>query len=301
MSHVSPPQYGNLEDTVGNTPLVRLQRLPGVGSGVVLAKLEGNNPAGSVKDRPAFSMIAAAEDAGLLNADSELIEATSGNTGIALAAAAAVRGYRITLVMPAGASRERLLTMQAYGAKVVETDKERGIEYARDVAEEIAATTGAIRLDQFANPGNPAAHAAATGPEIWEQTKGTVTHFVSAMGTTGTITGTSRFLKSKSADVQIVGVQPAPGSQIPGIRAWSPEYVPAIFDRSAVDDIREVTRDRAVETARQLARAEGLLAGMSTGGAAAIALDIAAENPDATVVFVACDRGDRYLTTDLFG
>lgn len=216
-----------------------------------------------------------------------------------MAAAAAVKGYAITLVLPEGSSRERTLSMRAYGATVIETDRERGMERARDVAEEIAASTGAVRLDQFANPGNPAAHVASTGPEIWEQTAGTVTHVVSAMGTTGTITGASRSLKELSDGVRIVGVQPAPGSQIPGIRAWSPQYLPAIFDPSAVDEIRTVTRERAVEVTRAGPRG-GLVLGMSSGGAAAIALDLAAEDPDATVVFIAPDRGDRYLSTDLF-
>lgn len=300
MSAPPPPTYPTVADVVGNTPLVRLQRLPREGGGLVLAKLEGGNPAGSVKDRPAFAMIADAERAGVLRPGIALVEATSGNTGIALAAAAAVKGYAITLVLPEGSSRERTLSMRAYGATVIETDRERGMEHARDVAEEIAASTGAVRLDQFANPGNPAAHVASTGPEIWEQTAGTVTHVVSAMGTTGTITGASRSLKALSDAVRIVGVQPAPGSQIPGIRAWSPQYLPAIFDPSAVDEIRTVTRERAVEVTRALAREEGLLLGMSSGGAAAIALDLAAEDSDATVVFIAPDRGDRYLSTDLF-
>jgi len=294
------PAYPSLADLVGSTPLARLQRLPGPGAGIVLAKLEGDNPAGSVKDRPALSMIQAAEADGRIAPGDTLVEATSGNTGIALAAIAAIKGYRMVLVMPAGSSRERVLTMRAYGAEVVETDAALGMEHARDTAERLEAERGAVRLDQFANPANPRAHEERTGPEIWEQTAGTVTHVVSAMGTTGTITGMSRALKALSADVTVIGAQPEPGSQIPGIRAWPPEYVPAIFDPTHIDEVCEVSRDRAAETTRALAREEGMLVGMSTGGAAAIALDVARDNPGSTVVFIACDRGDRYLSTDLF-
>lgn len=297
-----PHRYATIESVVGNTPLVRLQRLTaGDGGSLVLAKLEGNNPAGSVKDRPAFAMIAAAEASGALAPGATLVEATSGNTGIALAAAAAVKGYRMILVMPAGSSRERFLTMQAYGAEIVETDQALGIEHARDVAELIAADRPALRLDQFANPANPGAHQASTGPELWEQTGGTLTHVVASMGTTGTITGLSRSLKARSSGVQIIGVQPEPGASIPGIRAWSPEYLPAIYDPSSFDEIRTVSRERAVSSVRALARHEGLLLGMSSGGAAAIALDVARTNPGATVAFIACDRGERYLSTGLFG
>ncbi|WP_430867155.1 cysteine synthase CysM [Demequina aurantiaca] len=296
-----PGRYATVESVVGNTPLVRLQRLAsGDGGSLVLAKLEGNNPAGSVKDRPAFAMIAAAEASGALLPGATLVEATSGNTGIALAAAAAVKGYRMILVMPAGSSRERFSTMRAYGAEIVETEQELGIEHARDVAEAIATERSALRLDQFANPANPAAHEATTGPELWEQTGGTLTHVVSSMGTTGTITGLSRSLKRLSTAVQVIGVQPAPGSQIAGIRAWSPGYLPAIYDPTHIDEIREVTRERAIATTRELARLEGLLLGVSSGGAAAIALDIARENAGATVAFIACDRGDRYLSTGMF-
>jgi cysteine synthase B len=296
-----PSRYPTVESVVGDTPLVRLQRLAaGDGGSIVLAKLEGNNPAGSVKDRPAFAMIAAAESSGLLAPGATLVEATSGNTGIALAAAAAVKGYRMILVMPAGSSRERFSTMRAFGAEIVETDQALGIEHARDVAESIAAERSALRLDQFANPANPASHAASTGPELWRQTEGTITHVVSSMGTTGTITGLSKSLKEFSSGVVVIGVQPAPGANIPGIRAWSPGYLPAIYDPTRIDDIRTVTRERAIRTTRDLARHEGLLLGMSSGGAAAIALDVASENVGATVAFIACDRGDRYLSTGLF-
>ncbi|WP_061964323.1 cysteine synthase CysM [Demequina aurantiaca] len=296
-----PSRYATVESVVGNTPLVRLQRLPaGDGGSLVLAKLEGDNPAGSVKDRPAFAMIAAAEASGVLAPGATLVEATSGNTGIALAAAAAVKGYRMILVMPAGSSRERFSTMRAYGAEIVETDQDLGIEHARDVAEAIATERSALRLDQFANPANPAVHEATTGPELWQQTGGTLTHVVSSMGTTGTITGLSKALKGLSPAVTVIGVQPAPGSQIAGIRAWSPGYLPAIYDPTNIDEIRTVSQERAVATTRDLARHEGLLLGVSSGGAAAIALDIARENSGSTVAFIACDRGDRYLSTGIF-
>lgn len=286
---------------MGATPLVRLQRLAGrAGGSLVLAKLEGNNPAGSVKDRPAFAMIAAAQSQGLVQPGGTLVEATSGNTGIALAAAAAVKGYRMVLVLPAGSSQERYAAMRAYGAEVVQTDQDLGMEHARDVAQTIATERSALLLNQFANPANPASHAAATGPELWQQTGGTLTHVVSAMGTTGTITGLAQSLKGYSADVTVIGVQPAPGAQIPGIRAWSPEYVPTIYDPTHIDEIRTVSRARAVSTTRDLARHEGLLLGMSSGGAAAIALDVAHQSAGATVAFIACDRGDRYLSTGLF-
>ncbi|MDN4475739.1 cysteine synthase CysM [Demequina sp. SYSU T00192] len=297
---VTPYAPPTIADLVGRTPVVRLQRLPVDGGGMVLAKLEGDNPAGSVKDRPAFSMIAAAEQDGRIAPGATLVEATSGNTGIALAAAAAVKGYRMILVMPAGSSRERSLSMTAYGAEVVETDKEGGMELARDTAEQISRDTGAVRLDQFANPANPRAHELATGPEIWEQTQGTVTHVVSSMGTTGTVTGLSRGLHAIAPRVRVIGIQPAPGAAIPGIRAWPPEYLPRVFDPTHIAEVRTVTQERAVETTRALARREGLLVGMSSGGAAAIALEIAAEEPGSTVVFIACDRGDRYLSTPLF-
>ncbi|WP_062462226.1 cysteine synthase CysM [Demequina soli] len=293
----APP---TLAELVGRTPIVRLQRLPVAGGGMVLAKLEGDNPAGSVKDRPAFSMIDAAERDGRIVPGATLVEATSGNTGIALAAAAAVKGYRMVLVMPAGSSRERALSMTAYGAEVVETDAAGGMELARDTAERIAAETGAVRLDQFSNPANPRAHEVGTGPEIWEQTRGTVTHVVSSMGTTGTVTGLSRGLHALAPHVRVVGVQPADGARIPGIRAWPAEYLPRVYDPTHIAEVRTVTEERAVATTRALARREGLLVGMSSGGAAAIALEIAAEEPGSTVVFIACDRGDRYLSTRLF-
>ncbi len=296
----TPVTYPTLEEVVGATPLVRLQRLAPANGSVVLAKLEGNNPAGSVKDRPAFGMLADAEQTGRLRPGGTLVEATSGNTGIALAAAAAAKDYRMVLVMPAGSSRERLGAMRAYGAEVIETPRELGMEHARDVAQQYAADHAALRLDQFANPANPASHYATTGVEIWEQTRATVTHVVSAMGTTGTITGVSRVLKERSDTVAVVGVQPEEGSQIPGIRAWSREYLPSIYDPTHIDEIRRVSAARATEMTRSLAAREGLLVGMSTGGAAAIALDLAGEFPGSTVVFIACDRGDRYLSTSLF-
>jgi cysteine synthase B len=291
--------FPTLADIIGNTPVVRLARLAPP-TATVLVKLEGANPAGSVKDRPAFAMIADAEAAGRIAPGDLLVEATSGNTGIALAAAAAAFGYRMVLVMPESASRERIALMAAYGARVVTTPEDVGMEGARDAADQIAADEGAVQLDQFANPSNPAAHFRATAHEVWEQSKGRVTHFVSSMGTTGTITGVSRALKELSPAVRIIGVQPGPGESVPGIRAWPPEYVPSIFDPSALDETREVTAARAYETTRDLARREGLALGPSSGGAIAIALDVAAENPGSVVVVIAPDRADRYLSTDLF-
>ncbi len=292
-------EFPTIDQIVGNTPVVRLQRLAPAGA-TVLAKLEGNNPAGSVKDRPAFSMIAAAEREGRIGPGAVIVEATSGNTGIALAAAAAVLGYHFILVIPEGSSRERLDTMRAYGAEVVETPKDQGMEHARDVAAEIERDRGAVRLDQFSNPANPASHVDATAREIWEQTDGRVTHVVCTMGTTGTVTGVSRGMAALAPHVQVWGVQPAPGASIPGIRAWPQEYLPAIFDDTHMAGVRTVTGERAVETARELARREGLLLGLSAGGAAAVAIDLAAENPGSVVVFVAPDRGDRYLSTGVF-
>ena len=295
---VSEP-FPTIDQIVGNTPVVRLQRLAPPRS-TVLAKLEGGNPAGSVKDRAAFSMIAAAERDGLIHPGSVIVEATSGNTGIALAAAAAVLGYSMVLVIPEGSSQERLDAMRAYGAEVVETERARGIEFARDTASDIERSRPAVRLDQFANPANPAAHYETTAREIWEQTAHRVTHVVCAMGTTGTITGISRAFAELSPSVEVIGVQPGPGESIPGIRAWPDEYLPAIFDGTHISAVRTVTSARAIETTRALARLEGLLLGLSSGGAAAIAIDVATESPGSVVVFIAPDRGDRYMSTGVF-
>jgi len=292
--------FNTVDQLVGNTPLVRLRRLAPEHA-IVLAKLEGNNPAGSVKDRPAFAMIAAAERDRRITPGSVIVEATSGNTGIALAAAAAAFGYHLVLVIPAGSSRERADAMRAYGAEVVETDRERGMEYARDVADQIERDRPAVQLDQFSNPANPRSHYDTTAREIWEQTAHTVTHVVCAMGTTGTVTGTSQAFAEFAPHVAVVGVQPAPGESIPGIRAWPPEYMPAVYDDSAIAEVRTVSSERAIGTARELARREGLLLGPSSGGAAAVAIDLANENPDSVVVFIAPDRGDRYLSTGVFG
>ena len=293
-----------MEDVIGGTPLVRLQRLPGLENerrgNVLLAKLEGNNPAGSVKDRPAISMIRGAEERGEISPGDTLLEATSGNTGIGLAMAAAISGYPLVIVMPEDASTERIQTMKAYGADLVLTSAEGGMEEARDVVTRMEREGRGRVLDQFGNPDNPRAHEEGTGPELWHQTDGRITHFVSAMGTTGTITGVSRFLKSRNPGVQIVGAQPAEGSKIPGIRAWPPEYVPKIFDPSAVDRTMEVTQADAEETARRLARQEGIFGGVSAAGACWTALQVAREVEGATIVFVVCDRGDRYLSSGVF-
>ena len=289
-----------LADAIGNTPLVRLQRLPGHTSNVLLAKLEGQNPAGSVKDRPALSMIVEAEKRGTIRPGDTLIEATSGNTGIALAMVAAIRGYRMTLVMPENQSEERVQTMRAYGAELVLTPKPGGMEAARDVAGRMRAEGKGITLDQFANPDNPLAHYRGTGPEIWRDTDGRITHFVSAMGTTGTIMGVSRFLKEKNAEVRIVGAQPEEGSSIPGIRKWPPAYLPKIFDPARVDRIENVSQADAEDTSRRLAREEGLFCGVSSGGACAVALRVSQRVENATIVFIVCDRGDRYLSTGVF-
>jgi len=289
-----------LSDTVGNTPLVKLQRMPGETSNVILAKLEGNNPAGSVKDRPALSMIVEAEKRGQIKPGDTLIEATSGNTGIALAMVAAMRGYRIVLVMPESQSAERVQTMRAYGAEIVLTPKAGGMEAARDIAERMRHEGKGLILDQFANPDNPLAHYLGTGPEIWRDTDGHITHFVSAMGTTGTIMGVSRFLKEKNPSIEIIGAQPEEGSQIPGIRKWPAAYLPKIFDARRVDRIEEVSQAVAEDTARRLAREEGIFGGVSSGGACAVALRVAEQMRDATIVFVVCDRGDRYLSTGVF-
>ena len=292
--------YKTIEETVGNTPLVQLQRMTAASGNVVLAKLEGNNPAGSVKDRPALSMVAQAEKRGTIKPGDTLIEATSGNTGIALAMAAAMRGFRMILVMPEHLSLERRQTMSAFGAEIVLTPKAGGMETARDVAERMRDDGKGIILDQFANPDNPLAHYEGTGPEIWRDTGGRITHFVSSMGTTGTIMGVSRYLKEQNQAIEIIGCQPDEGSQIPGIRKWPEAYMPKIFDRKRVDRIENVSQADAEATARRLAREEGIFVGISSGGACAVALRVADEVRHATIVFVACDRGDRYLSSGVF-
>ena len=289
-----------LEDFVGNTPLVRLKRLPGRSNNVVLAKLEGNNPAGSVKDRPALSMITEAEKRGAIKPGDTLIEATSGNTGIALAMVAAMRGYRMVLVMPESQTAERVQTMRAYGAELILTPKAGGMEAARDIAERMRAEGKGTILDQFANPDNPLSHYRGTGPEIWRDTDGRVTHFVSAMGTTGTIMGVSKFLKEQNHSIVIIGAQPEEGSQIPGIRKWPPAYLPKIFDASRVDRIEYVSQADAEDMARRLARDEGIFCGISAGGACVVALRLSREVENATIVFIICDRGDRYFSTGVF-
>ena len=292
--------YPTLADAVGNTPLVRLARLPGATSNVVLAKLEGNNPAGSVKDRPALSMIVEAEKRGTIKPGDTLIEATSGNTGIALAMVAAVRGYRMVLVMPESQTAERVQTMRAYGAELVLTPKSGGMEAARDIALRMRDEGKGKILDQFANPDNALAHYRGTGPEIWRDTQGRVTHFVSAMGTTGTIMGVSRFLKEQNPSIEIVGAQPEEGATIPGIRKWPPAYTPKIFDASRVDRTENVSQADAENMARRLAHDEGIFCGISSGGACAIALRVSQRVENATIVFIVCDRGDRYLSTGVF-
>ena len=289
-----------VENYVGNTPLVKLKIMVLPNDGNVFLKLEGNNPAGSVKDRPALSMIKRAQEKGKIKPGDTLIEATSGNTGIALAMASAVMGYKMILVMPENQSVERRQTMQAYGAKLVLTSQEGSMELARDTAEKMQSEGRGIILDQFANPDNPLAHYEGTGPEIWNATQKKITHFVSSMGTTGTIVGTSRYLKEQNQDIQIIGVQPEDGSQIPGIRKWPIEYVPKIFTNENIDEIRYVTQQNAEETARDLAKIEGIFSGASTGGALFVAMKLAKENPEANIVSIACDRGDRYLSTGLF-
>jgi len=304
MSNGSKIMYKTLEDFVGGTPLVRLKRLPGAvveaRGNVVLAKLEGNNPAGSVKDRPALSMIRHAERRGDIKPGDTLIEATSGNTGIALAMAAAMGGYRMLLVMPENQTMERRQTMRAFGAELVLTPKDGGMELARDVAEKMRNEGRGIILDQFANLDNPLAHYEGTGPEIWRDTQGRVTHFVSSMGTTGTIMGVSRYLKEQNQGVCIVGCQPEQGSQIPGIRKWPEAYLPKIFDRSRVDRVESVSQSDAEEMTRRLACEEGIFAGISSGGAVSVALRLAREVENATIVTIICDRGDRYLSTGVF-
>ena len=292
--------YPTIEDTVGNTPLVHLQRLPGQTSNVLLAKLEGNNPAGSVKDRPALSMVVEAEKRGTIKPGDTLIEATSGNTGIALAMAAAMRGYKMVLVMPEHLSLERRQTMRAFGAEIVLTPKAGGMETARDVAERMRAEGKGIILDQFANPDNPLSHYKGTGPEIWRDTEGRITHFVSSMGTTGTIMGAGKFLKEQNPAIQILGCQPEEGSQIPGIRKWPEAYLPKIYDARRVDRLMYVSQADAEDMARRLAAEEGMFVGISSGGACAVALRVAREVENATIVFIVCDRGDRYLSTGVF-
>ncbi len=296
--------YKTLEDAIGGTPLVQLQRLPGAHGAargnVILGKLEGNNPAGSVKDRPAISMIRRAEERGEIKPGDTLIEATSGNTGIALAMAAAMRGYRMVLIMPEDLSIERAQTMKAFGAELILTPRSGGMEYARDLAEQMQREGKGRVLDQFANADNPRVHYESTGPEIWADTQGRVTHFVSAMGTTGTITGVSHFLKEKNAGVRIIGAQPSEGSRIPGIRKWPQAYLPRIYDASSVDELVLVSQADAEHMARRLAREEGLFAGISAAGACWVALQLAQTVDHATIVFIVCDRGDRYLSTGVF-
>lgn len=296
--------YPTIEDAIGHTPLVALQRIGAKDNAargnVILGKLEGNNPAGSVKDRPALSMIRRAEERGEIKPGDTLIEATSGNTGIALAMAAAIKGYRMVLIMPEDLSVERAQTMKAFGAELVLTPKSGGMEYARDLADQMVAQGKGVVLDQFANPDNPRIHYETTGPELWEQTEGRITHFVSAMGTTGTITGVARFLREKNPAVRIVGAQPQEGSRIPGIRKWPEEYLPKIYEPQLVDELVLVSQDDAEDMARRLAREEGIFAGISAAGACWVAQQIAQREENATIVFVVCDRGDRYLSTGVF-
>ena len=297
-------KYPTIEDTIGNTPLVALQRIGAAGNAergnVILGKLEGNNPAGSVKDRPAISMIVRAQERGEIKPGDTLIEPTSGNTGIALAMAAAIRGYHMVLIMPEDLSIERAQTMKAYGAELILTPRSGGMEYARDLAEQMARDGKGRVLDQFANADNPRSHFESTGPELWQQTAGRITHFVSAMGTTGTITGVSRYLKQQNPAVRIIGAQPAEGSRIPGIRKWPEAYQPKIYDPSQVDELVLVSQADAEDMARKLARQEGVFAGISAAGAAWVALQLAQQVQGATIVFIVCDRGERYLSTGVF-
>ena len=304
MASATHPPYKTLEDVIGDTPLVQLQRLPGADitrrGNVILGKLEGNNPAGSVKDRPAMSMIRRAEERGDIKPGDTLIEATSGNTGIALAMAAAIRGYRMLLVMPEDLSIERAQTMKAFGAELILTPRSGGMEHARDLAEQLQRDGKGRVLDQFANQDNPRIHYETTGPEIWSDTAGRVTHFVSAMGTTGTITGVSRYLKEKNPAVRIIGAQPSEGSRIPGIRKWPEAYLPKIYDPEAVDELVYVSQADAEDMVRRMAREEGVFAGISAAGACWVALQLARTVENATIVFIVCDRGDRYLSTGVF-
>jgi cysteine synthase B len=300
----SHKSYPTIEDAIGKTPLVALQRIGAADNAqrgnVILGKLEGNNPAGSVKDRPALSMIQRAQERGDIKPGDTLIEATSGNTGIALAMAAAIKGYRMVLIMPEDLSIERAQTMKAFGAELILTPKSGGMEYARDLAERMQAEGKGRMLDQFANEDNPRIHYETTGPELWEQTQGRITHFVSAMGTTGTITGVSRFLKEKNPAIRIIGAQPSEGSRIPGIRKWPQEYLPKIYDASHVDELVYVSQDDAEEMCRRMAREEGIFAGISAAGACWVAMQVAQQVKNATVAFIVCDRGDRYLSTGVF-
>ncbi|MBH3359821.1 cysteine synthase CysM [Pseudomonas guariconensis] len=293
-------QYPTIADCVGNTPLVRLQRIAGETTNTLLLKLEGNNPAGSVKDRPALSMITRAELRGQIKPGDTLIEATSGNTGIALAMAAAIKGYKMILIMPDNSTAERKAAMTAYGAELILVTKEEGMEGARDLAEKLQAEGRGLVFDQFANGDNPIAHYSSTGPEIWQQTHGTITHFISSMGTTGTIMGCSQYLKEQNPAVQIVGLQPMEGSAIPGIRRWPEEYLPKIFDATRVDRVVDMSQDEAEQTTRRLAREEGIFCGVSSGGAVAAMLRLSREVENAVMVAIICDRGDRYLSTGLF-
>jgi cysteine synthase B len=298
---MSRSTWKTIDDTVGNTPLVRLKRLPGETTNVVLCKLEGNNPAGSVKDRPALWMIRKAEERGRIKPGDTLIEATSGNTGIALAMVAAMRGYRMILIMPDDLSAERRASMTAYGAQLILTPASKGgMEYARDLAQQMQAEGKGIVLDQFANPDNPLSHYETTGPEIWRDTQGTITHFVSSMGTTGTIMGASRFLKERNPAIRIVGCQPEEGSKIPGIRKWPEAYLPKIYEKSRVDRIEPVSQADAEAMTRRMAAEEGIFAGISSGGALAVALRVSREVRNAVIVCITCDRGDRYLSTGVF-
>ncbi|MEC9256631.1 MAG: cysteine synthase CysM, partial [Pseudomonadota bacterium] len=298
---MTDPVYPTIADCVGQTPLVRLQRMLEIDNGSqVLLKLEGNNPAGSVKDRPALSMIQQAQARGDISPGDTLIEATSGNTGIALAMAAAIMGYRMILIMPDNATMERRWSMEAYGAELILVSKEEGMEGARDLALRMESDGKGVVLNQFGNLDNPEAHYRGTGPEIWQQTHGRVTHFVSSMGTTGTIMGASRYLKEQNPDIQIIGLQPSDGAAIPGIRRWPQEYLPTIFDSQRVDTVKDISQDLAENTMRELARREGIFCGVSSGGAVAAAIDIARSNPGATVVAIVCDRGDRYLSSGVF-
>jgi len=294
------PDYPTIEACIGNTPLVRLQRLPGATSNTILAKLEGNNPAGSVKDRPALSMIAQAEVRGDIKPGDTLIEATSGNTGIALAMAAAIRGYRLILIMPSHMSEERKQAMSAYGAQLLEVTQEQGMEGARDLALQMQARGEGRVLDQFANPDNPRAHLVGTGPEIWRQTEGSISHFVSSMGTTGTIMGCSTFLKQRNPAIQIIGLQPQEGASIPGIRRWPQAYLPRIYEAPRVDRIMDISQAESEVTMRRLAAEEGIFCGVSSGGAIAAALQLSRELENAVIVAIICDRGDRYLSTGVF-
>jgi cysteine synthase B len=292
--------WKTIEDTVGNTPLVRLKRLPGVTGNVILCKLEGDNPAGSVKDRPALSMVRGAEERGTIKPGDVLIEPTSGNTGIALAMAAAMRGYRMVLIMPEHLSVERRQTMRAYGAQIILTPRESGMEGARDLAERMVSEGKGVMLDQFANPDNPRAHYETTAPEIWRETEGRITHFVSSMGTTGTIMGAGRFFKERNPVIQVIGCQPTEGSQIPGIRKWPEPYLPKIYDATRVDRLEHVSQAQAEDMARRLASEEGIFAGISSGGAVHVALRVSGTVENAVIVVIICDRGDRYLSTGVF-